>query len=89
MITISGTLPPITAPAAECPFRVGDVIRHADNADNWYPTATVTEVGKGTFTYAYAKPVPFIAREGSYFTGGTCFNTAYHHWALVSRLPKC
>lgn len=65
-----------------CPFKVGDLICNTYNQGG--SVATVTAVHEKGFDYTYPKPIPFIAREGSSFVGGTCFPIGYDGWCLTS-----
>ena len=66
--------------ALHCPFKTGDTIVDVSRER----LATVTLVHERGFDYVYEQPVPFIAREGSSFVGGTCFPGGYELWRLTT-----
>lgn len=50
----------------------------------WKPHAIVTELTPHGFVYRYTRRVPFIARDGSWFEGGECYESGYDQWRLVT-----
>lgn len=81
--------------ATHHPFKVGDRIwergiqwsdSHGEiiEGPRTRPDAIVRELLPYGFRYEYTRPVPFIARYGSWFEGGECYESGYDCWRLVT-----
>jgi len=74
----------MTTDTIPCPFSVGDSIFDAGRK----AIANVTAITPAGFEYTYDRAIPFIARDGSSFVGGTCFPSGYHLWRAATASDK-